>query len=899
LAEFHPGEDIMYRIRGVSFSLILSALLLAAGSDDVFAQQRPSGARPTTPAIDAPAAGAERPASVAVEPLRTAVDRPIDIKDIRLDLRVDLAKKLAEGSATMQIRSLRPIKHVELDAVAFHVKKVSLAQGDGSPQPAQHTHDGKKLTILLPTPWSAGQEATLRVDYRVEDPKEGLHFFGPTAAEPDTPRIVWSQGEPTSNRYWFPCIDEPDERQTTEIVVTVPEGFEAVSNGKLLSRKTSDDGKSVIFDWRQDKPHPSYLVTLVVGQFDVVREEWDRVPVLYYVPRGKKDQVAPTFARTREMLAFFSKRFGIHYPWDKYAQVVAYRFGGGMENTSATTMGDILQDQRSILERDSDSIISHELAHQWWGDLVTCRDWAHIWLNEGFASYAEALWDEHRDGADAYAYNMYQKAGGAISGGKTRPVVDRRYPTAMSMFDGRAYPKGAWVLHMLRRRVGEDVFFKAVEQYGSGHRLQSAETADFRRTMERVTGRNLERFFYDWTERPGNPVLDVTTEYTPASQQARVVVKQTQSGEPFHFPLTLRVSCAGAAKPVVVEQDVMDKENTFLIPLPGTPTRVEIDPEQAILAEIKETKGRDLWADQLLQGSSVPVRLRAVRHFRDSKTDEDRELLARALAEEKFWGVQTEIASALADMGGETARAALMEGCRHSNARVRRACMQGLGNLQSDSQIAEFAAQVLRKSDPSYGVCGAAMLTYVKHKGKDAVAVLSPWLTRPSHNDTLRASALAALAQTQDPAALDLLLQYAKAGNPRTSRGAALRGLTQFVRKAKLSDEQSKQIETLLAEGLQGDDMMTQFVVLNATTELGPLASSLLPAVEKLSRDGSNERIRELAKQTAEKIRGQDKSAAAPATAEVKQLREEVEKLKREQADLRERLRKLEKPARE
>jgi aminopeptidase N len=870
---------------------------MAASGDVAFAQRRPPGQRPTTPAVDAPAAGAERPA--AAEPLRTAVDRPIDIKDIRLDLRLDLPKKIAEGTATLELRGLRSLKHIELDAVAFHVKKVTLAQGDGSPRTVQHTHDGKKLTVLLPTPWPAGQEATLRVDYRVENPKDGLHFFAPTKAEPHAPRIVWSQGEPNTNSHWFPCVDAPDERQTTEVVVTVPEGFEAISNGKLLSRKTGPDGKGVTFDWRQDQAHPAYLVTLVVGQFDVVREEWDRVPVLYYVPRGKKDQVAPTFARTRDMLAFFSKRFGIHYPWDKYAQVVAYKFGGGMENTSATTMGDILQDERSILDRDSDSIISHEMAHQWWGDLVTCRDWAHVWLNEGFASYAEALWEEHRNNGDGYAYNMFQKAAPAIAGGKTRPIVDRRYTTPWSMFDGRAYPKGAWVLHMLRRRVGDDDFFKGVQQYGMAHRLQSAETSDFRRTMERVTGRNLERFFYDWTERPGNPVLEVTTEYAPTSQQARVVVKQTQSGEPFHFPLTLLVSCSGASRPVVVEQDVTDRENTFLIPLPGAPQRVEVDPELAVLAEIKETKGRDLWATQLLGGSTVPVRIRAARHFRDSKNDEDRELLARALAGEKFWGVQTEIASALAAMGGDKARDALIEGSHHDNARVRRACLRALGDLPTDSRIAEFAAEVLRKGDASYGVCGAAMTTFAKHKGKDAVAVLRPWLSRPSHNDTLRAGALEALSQTQDPAMLDSLLPYAKAGNPRNSRSAALRGLIRLAQKAKLSDEQGKQIKAVLVDSLQGNDPMVQFVVLGASTDLGSMASALLPAVEKLSQDASNERIREMAKQTAEKIRSQDKGGSAPTSAEVKQLREKVERLEREQAELREQLRKLQKKVKE
>jgi aminopeptidase N len=225
--------------------------------------------------------------------------------------------------------------------------------------------------------------------------------------------------------------------------------------------------------------------------------------------------------------------------------------------------------------------------------------------------------------------------------------------------------------------------------------------------------------------------------------------------------------------------------------------------------------------------------------------------------------------------------------------------MQGLCNLPADRQIADFAAKVLHKVDPSYSVCGAAMMTYVRHKGKDAIAVLSPWLTRPPHNDMLRASALAALAQTQDPAILDSLLNYAKAGNPRSTRGAALRGLVRLAQKAKLNEEQRKQIQAVLVDSLQGDDMMVQFVILSASTDLGPMASTLLPAVENPSRDASNVRARELAKQTAEKIRRQDESAAAPTSTEVKQLREEVERLKREQAELRERLRKLEKKSRE
>jgi len=392
--------------------------------------------------------------------------------------------------------------------------------------------------------------------------------------------------------------------------------------------------------------------------------------VLYYVAPGRKPEVQPTFARTRDMLSYFSKQFGVRYPWDKYAQVMCYQFGGGMENTSATTMGDrILLDERSLLDRNSDSIISHELAHQWWGDMVTCRDWSHLWLNEGFASYAEALWDEHHKGKDEYDYNMYQKAhgsrggqGGAIQGGKTRPVMDRHYPSPGAMFDGRSYPKGAWVLHMLRHELGDDAFWKGIKAYAMEHQFQSAESGDFRRSMEKATGRDLERFFYDWVERPGNPDLEVTTEYLPDDRQARIVVKQTQAGEAYHFPLKVVLHTAGSATPTILEQQMTEKEVTLRIPLADSLTRVEVDPDQAVLSEIKEAKPANLWRSQLLEGPSVPARIRAAQHFGQSKTDEDRELLAKAFNAEKFWSVQVELANALGAAGGNLSRDALIQG---------------------------------------------------------------------------------------------------------------------------------------------------------------------------------------------------------------------------------------------
>jgi aminopeptidase N len=864
---------------------ILRLLFLSlAFSLALWSRQPALGQAPATSKAQAP----------AVEPLRTAGDRPIDVQHIRLDLRVDLPKKTVDGVATLRIKSLRGLRHVSLDAVGFEVKKVALTTPEREAAPVHFNHDGKKLLVDLEPAWPAGKAGTLRIEYLVVDPKDGLHFFGPAREDKETPLTVWSQGEPISNRHWFPCVDQPDQRQTTELVVTAAQGFEVISNGKLVERTENPSDKTVTFHWLQSQPHPAYLVTLVVGEFDVVREEWDKIPVIYYVPKGEKDNVARTFGRTREMLDLFSKQFGVHYPWEKYAQVVAYQFGGGMENTSATTLGNFMQDERSILHDNPDWVIAHELAHQWWGDLLTCRDWAHLWLNEGFASYAECLWAEHANGREAYDYNLYQKSGGAIEGGKNRPVVDRRYPNPSSMFDGRAYPKGAWVLHMLRRRLGDDAFWKSIQLYANSNRLKSVETSDFRRAAETESGRDLERFFYDWTERPGSPVLDVNTSYSPESKQARVVIKQTQPGEPFHFPLTIAFRYPDNGKPVVIEQDVTDKEYTIVVPLPDRPIRMEVDPGYTLLGEINETKDADLWRAQLSEGSNVPGRIRAAKHLAKEKTDANRRLLAQAFATEKFWGVRAELAGLMGEAGGDPSRDALLKGMHDPDARVRRACLDQLNRFKNDVKAVEAVRSVLKNGDPSYAVESAALRVYAQQGHKDAIALIQPWLSRPSHRDVLRAGALEALAQTNDPTVLNPLLDAAKPGHSRASRTAALGGLIHLTKNAKPTEEQRKQIMKELSEVLEKDYQLLGFGGAMALRDLGPAATPLLPSLDKLARNDPSERIRTFARETADKIRAKPAAAASPPP-DLDQLRKEIERLKKEQEALRERLNKYEK----
>jgi aminopeptidase N len=835
-------------------------------------------------------------APMPAEPLRTAADRPIDIEHIRLDMQVDLRKQEVAGRAVIELKSLRPTPSIALNAVELEVSKVALQNGKGEAKEQRFTNDGRMLTVDLAPAWTEGQAGVLVIDYRVRQPKAGLYFFKPTEAEPDVPYTVWSQGEPATNSHWFPCVDHPNERQTTELFVTVENGYEVLSNGRLVGKKDNAD-KSVTFHWKQEQPHVAYLVTLVVGKFAIVEEEWKGKPVQYWVPPARQADAARTFGRTREMLDFFSRRFGIEYPWEKYAQVVVEQFiWGGMENTSATTLTDwTMHDARALLDSSPDGLIAHELAHQWWGNLVTCKDWAHLWLNEGFASYAEILWSEHKEGADEAAYDLWEKSRAALAGGKDRPVVDRRYPNPDSMFDARAYPKGAWVLHMLRSRLGEEAFWRAIRRYGTEHRMKTVETADLRQTFERETGRSLERFFHDWTERPGHPVVEVATEYVSESKLAKVTVKQTQAGEPFHFPLKIEFCCepgrvsARSTEPVLKE-DITERDQRFFVPLPARPQLVRIDPDHTVLAEWKETKGQDQWLAQLSEDPHVVQRIRAAQYLGQSKTPADREALATALGNEKFYGVCVQIASALSESGGEVCRDALLAGLKHEHPKVRRACADQLGKFPSDLRVAEALKEIMQKGDASYFVEADAAQSYGKLKQADGVSVLLPMLTKPSHGEAIRTAALAGLGESQDLSAFDVLVEWTKRGKPRNCRAAALKAIERLMATGNPSEEQRERAVKTVQACLEGEHPLVRRAAVETLRGVGRSASPALPTLEALARHDPDGRVREAAQKAIEQVRSN-----APAPVELGRLREELERLKKANESLQERLERFEK----
>ncbi|MHC4107350.1 MAG: M1 family aminopeptidase [Planctomycetota bacterium] len=831
-------------------------------------------------------------ALVAEEPTRFAADRPVDCLHIKLDLNVDVESRHVDATATIDLTALRPVTTIRLDANELEVHGVKLARDGAALRDVRHLNDGSQLDVLLEKPLAAGEKATLVIDYTVDNPSTGLHFFGPSENEPDVPYVVWSQGESTFNSYWFPCFDNPNERQTTELVVTTSSDYAVSSNGRLLSKDENPRAGTVTYHWLQAQPHVAYLVSMIVGEFSITRETWRGKPVEYWVHPRYEERVSRSFRNTTRMLDFFSNSIGVEYPWDRYAQICCEGFGGGMENTSATTLGNrTLHDARSFLDSDADGLIAHEMAHQWWGDLLTCRDWAHLWLNEGFASYFEALWDEYDLGPDEFAYNMNRKARSARRGGRDRPIVDRAYSHSRAMFDSRAYPKGAWVLHMVRRRLGDELFWQVLNAYATGHAYQTVETVDLRKTIEQVTGRSFERFFYDWTERPGHPEVNVSYKWLSDDKLAKVSIKQTQKEAVFHFPLTIEFRFDGARSPLRFEREISEREVTFYYPLPAAPAMVRVDPEQSVLMELEQRMGSDLWKTQLLEDPSALGRLRAAEHFRESTSDADRKLLASALESERFWGVQREIAGALAESGGEIARDALIAGLKFEDHKARRACVEQLDSFHGDETVLDAVRPLVVNGDPSYYVEAAAIETYAALEPADGLRVLESVLGRDSRGEIIRSAALTGLGRLSDPQVIPLLCEWTRPDKPRRARPAAIRAVARVTTNVYLDEQATEPIVEALTAALNDSGYRVRW---SAASALGSLsepawARSALGTLRAVAANDPRERLRRTAERTIEAI-----EKGEPAQVQVDELRDELKEILEKNEEMEDRLERLE-----
>src|SRR6266481_4732116 len=480
-----------------------------------------------------------------------ARSRDYDLQHSRIALRFNLEQKKVIGDVTHTLTVLRDATpKIVFDSAGLAIQNVTVNKS-----PAKFEAKDNKLTVALPTAARAGEKLNIEIRYEGK-PTKGLYFILPDKDYPDRPKQIWTQGESEDTRYYLPTYDYPNDRLTTETVLTVPAAWITVANGKLIG--VTDAGKgNKTWTWRENLPSSTYLITVVAGEFDEVKETWRGIPVTYYAPKGRGDRLPINYGRTPAMMELFSKTFGVDYPWEKYAQVMVDDFvAGGMENSSATTnTSKSLVHPKLALEyfTGEDDLISHELGHQWFGDLVTCKDWGDVWLNEGFATFLEVVWSEAHFGKDQADYERWNGAREWFESSSlwNKPIVRHDFDDS-SEFDGNAYGKGGWDLYMLRHQIGEDAFYRGIKQYLEVNRGKNVVTADLAKAIEEATHANVDQFFSQWVYGAGAPKFDLSYTYDNEKHQVMLSVKQTQKIEGrvglFRVPVEVEITTATGPK---------------------------------------------------------------------------------------------------------------------------------------------------------------------------------------------------------------------------------------------------------------------------------------------------------------------------------------------------------------
>ena len=679
------------------------------------------------------------PATKAESPYRASATKVNDLVHTKLDVRFDYAKRYLYGKEWVTLKPHGyPTDSLRLDAKGMDIKAVALMNGDQQ-QPLKYTYtDAANLRINLGRTIKPGEAYTVYIDYTAKPDElktqgsaaitdaKGLYFINPDSAVAGKPVQVWTQGETEGSSAWFPTIDRPNQKTTEEISMTVPSKYVTLSNGRLDSSKPAGPGLRTD-TWKMEQPHAPYLFMMAVGDFKIFKDTWRGKEVSYYLEPKYAPFAKQIFGNTPDMLEFFSTRLGVEYPWNKYAQIVARDYvSGAMENTTATLHGEQVQlTDRELLDREysGESVIAHELFHQWFGDYVTAESWSNITVNETMADFSEGLYAEHkygRDAADAHYYRYLLRYLGSPRDA-TKNLVRFHYDNQEDVFDLVSYQKGGAIMDMLRTYLGDEVFFAGLQKYLKDNAFGNGEAHQMRLAFEAVSGQDLNWFFNQWYFAPGHPVVTIDYAWDAAKKVQSVTVKQTQDGQIFRLPFTIDYYVGGKVQHQAVV--MTEATQTFTMSLSAKPELVNVDANKKTLWLKTDNKPVGEYVYQYSHAPLVVDRIEAVAAAANNQTSNAtaRGVLLAAI-NDKFYGVR------------ETALDALK---------------------LDDKAVAKAAAPALRKlaaTEKEPAVLAQLLTTMAELKDKKDEKFFSQQLNSQSYN--VQGAALRALAAVQPAQAL-------------------------------------------------------------------------------------------------------------------------------------------------
>jgi aminopeptidase N len=507
------------------------------------------------------------------ELLAQAQEHAFDIIHYQFEWKIDFDSQSMQGKAIILAQSLTD----NLAEITLHLAdNMMVTQINQNGNSLSFVHQDDQLDIFLDRQYQLDEQFEIMVSYQGY-PQSGLNF----SYHQDQP-IIWSLDEPIEARQWFPCFDLPSDKATVEMRITVPGWMVVASNGNLMDITENTDG-TVTYYWKENYPIATYLISVAATNYESFSDSYSSdtqaMDVLYFAYPEHLSQALEDFSVTVSMIEFFSEAFG-EYPFldEKYG-MAAIPGSTSMEHQTCTSYSSALVTG----DHRYDWIIAHELAHQWWGDLVTPADWADIWLNEGFATYSDALWHEHLYGFEGLKSRMNEFKDTYFNRhqGAEHPIFD---PPPEHLFCVIEYEKAAWVLHMLRFVVGKENFWKILRKYAKDYAYSNVTTEDFRAVCEHVYGADLGWFFDQWIYQAGYPIYQFGWGYSSGQRKVKIVINQIQADFPlYQMPIEVQVKLPSGT----VRKRVWIKEeyNTFEFPFAEKPLEVIIDPDGWLLCQ--------------------------------------------------------------------------------------------------------------------------------------------------------------------------------------------------------------------------------------------------------------------------------------------------------------------------
>ncbi len=714
-----------------------------------------------------------------------------DLQHIEMHISFDEPAKKVMGTVLTTLAILPqkdPVTEIVFDALNLNVQHVWLEERGKKLPLTYNTSDSAKLHITLDRVHPNNVPFTIGIEYWAQ-PKKGMWFIEPDTFYTERPQQIWTQGEGEENRNWLPTYDYPNDKTTTDMYVTVRADQQALSNGRLMGKEKNKDG-TVTWHWNESHPYSTYLIMLGVGHYETPTDTWRGKNVEYWVYPGWSKDAHRIFGLTPDMLEFYSTRTGFPYAWEKYAQIAIADFMyGGMENVSATTLNDyVLFDKRSGIDFSSEGLIAHELAHQWFGDLVTCRSWIEMWLNESFATYFEAMYRQYHDGQDEFGEEMQ---GDQNAGLETERSQGKKPIIATNGYTANTYSRGAATLNMMRHVLGDTGWWHSIHHYLEVHQYQPVDHHDLKIAIEEATGQNLEWFFDEWLLKSGHPVYDVSYHYDDAAKSVRMSIIQTQVRDSltgtFKMPIDVELTFPNGETHVTTILDE-DSTQTFSIPSPEKPSMVIFDKGNSIIKEVYIHKPPEEWVYQLTHAKEAIERSRAALAMHpDSMGHSDAAFAAlkQTASTDPFWAVREHALFTLGYWGDPTHSILdlLVDRVEHDpKPDVRAQAVELFVQLRYPKATVEPVLVHTIETDSSYNVVGTALNALRSYNPDLAYEYALKYLKTSSPRDRMRQNAIGIFQLTKTHASLEEQIALLNQHNiPKWTRNGLLGSISTFV----------------------------------------------------------------------------------------------------------------------